>query len=249
MTGTALVTGGASGLGEAIASQLLARGTHVVCIDLVPPKPHKNLIYVKCDLVDRQAGNFGWAAILAAGPYDLIVLNAGVSATGRFEMLPPEVYRRMIVLNAESPIRMASGLMRDGALRTGAQVVFVSSLSHFTGYPGAAVYAASKDAIAVYARSIRPAFRRKGVSVVSFFPGPLRTAHAERHAPAGADARRRMLPSEAAMVLLAGTIAGDKVIIPGITAKLAALTGRLFPATVTKWMRREIFQKLDRSAY
>lgn len=249
MTGTALVTGGASGLGQALISQLLAKGMRVVCVDLVPPVTHANLIFIKCDLADRRAVNIGWAAILAAGPYDLVVLNAGVSATGQFETIPAEVYRRLVTLNTETPIRMASGLMKEAALRSGAQLVFVSSLSHFTGYPGAAVYAASKDALAVYAKSIRAAFRNKGVSVVSMYPGPLRTPHAERHAPAGADAGRRMQPNEAALILLAGTIAGDKVIIPGIPAKLVALAGRLFPATVTRWMRREIFEKLDRSVF
>lgn len=249
MTGTALVTGGASGLGEAVIRQLLAKGMRVVCVDLVPPETHANLIFIKCDLADRRAVNIGWAAILAAGPFDLVVLNAGASATGPFESIPADVYRRLITLNTETPIRLASGLMRDNALRSGAQLVFVSSLSHFTGYPGAAVYAASKDALAVYAKSIRTTFRKRGVSVVSMYPGPLRTSHAERHAPANANVEKRMQPSEAALILLAGTIAGDKVIIPGIPAKLIALTGRLFPAAVTRWMRREIFQKLDRSAF
>lgn len=249
MTGTALVTGGASGLGKAIVRQLLTRQMRVVCIDLVAPKPHKNLIYIKCDLADRRAVNIGWAAILAAGPYDLVILNAGISATGRFETIPAEAYRRLITVNTETPIRLASGMVRDAALRSGAQMVFVSSLSHFTGYPGAAVYAASKDALAVYARSVRKTFRNKGVSVICMFPGPLRTPHAERHAPSGANADRRMSPSEAALILLAGTRAGGKTIIPGLSAKLVAVAGRLFPVTVTRWMRREIFQKLDRSVY
>ena len=78
-------------------------------------------------------------------------------------------------------------LAARGALARGGHVVFISSLSHMTGYPGAASYAATKDAIAIYAKSIRRPFKRQlGVHVACAFPGPLRTGQAERHAPKGA---------------------------------------------------------------
>jgi short-subunit dehydrogenase len=53
-----------------------------------------------------------------------------------------------------------------GDCRSGAAMVFVSSLSHFTGYPGAASYAASKDALAIYARSMRKYAASKGVTPI-----------------------------------------------------------------------------------
>ena len=71
---------------------------------------------------------------------------------------------------------MLSPLLETAA---GGTVIFVSSLSHRTGYPGAASYAASKGAIAVYAGSIRKPFRRAlGVHVACAFPGPMKTEHA-----------------------------------------------------------------------
>jgi short-subunit dehydrogenase len=249
VTGTALVTGGSAGLGEALVRQLRARGFRVVCIDIVAPERTDGVLFVKCDLADRRAVSVAWPAIIAAAPFDLVVFNAGVNATGPFETIPDDVYTRMVTVNTETPIRLAAALMRETAVRSGGHLVFVSSLAHFTGYPGAAVYAASKDAIAVYAGSARAAYRKRGVSITCVYPGPLRTQQAARHAPAGTDAARRMPATDAAMIILAGTLDRKKTIIPGFTAGLVALAGRLFPAAVTRWMRREIFLKLGGTVY
>ena len=109
------------------------------------------------------------------------------SASGKFEKIPLEVHQKLLRLNAETPMVMAARLAAMGKLNANARLVFVSSLSHFTGYPGAASYAASKDAIAVYAKSIRKPFARFSVRVCCVFPGPMQTAQAETHAPMGAE--------------------------------------------------------------
>lgn len=240
----ALVTGGSSGLGQAIARQLLEEGATVVSVDRTPDGGDR-LIHITCDLSSRAEVDAALSAIVAAGRYDLAFMNAGANATGPFESMPAEVCRRLMVLNAETPMVISSALVREDAIR--GHLCFVSSLSCFTGYPGAAVYAASKEAIAAYARSVRRPFAARGVSVTLACPGPLRTGHAARHAPPGADAGRRMPPEEAARRLIAATRAGRRLVIPGGAAKLSALAGRLAPRTTTRQMRRLIFERLDRS--
>lgn len=244
---SALVTGGSSGLGRALVGRLVADGYRVVSIDrggdaLTPGAEH-----VVCDLADRSAVDTLLPRLSAMGPFDAAFLNAGVSATGRFEAIPLEAYRRLMTVNAETPMLMSAALVRSGAL-TGS-LCFVSSLSHYTGYPGAAVYAASKDALAVYAKSVRGPFARRGVSVTLACPGPLRTGHAERHAPQGADAARRMDPDEAARIILAATLSGRALVVPGRTARVSALAGTLFPQAVARQMRRLIFERLDRDVW
>jgi short-subunit dehydrogenase len=103
-------------------------------------------------------------------------------------------------VNAEAPMVIAAALLESKHMHcSGAAMVFVSSLSHFTGYPGAASYAASKDALAIYARSMRKYAASKGVTLITVaFPGPLKTDHAERHSPEGADDSKRMDPGQAA---------------------------------------------------
>ena len=243
MAARALVTGGSSGLGRAIVGKLQSTGYTVISLDRRPPDESGETVHIDCDLSERGSLDKTISAVLSAGPYDMVFFNAGASATGRFEELPPDTIGRLMRLNSEAPMVLASTLMRERAVTGG--MCFVASLSHFTGYPGAAVYAASKDALAIYAKSVRKPFGEQGVSVTLACPGPLRTEHAARHAPAGADASRRMAPPEAARAIVAATRKGRKLLIPGLAPRLFALAGKLAPAMTSRQMRKLIYDKLD----
>lgn len=242
----ALVTGGHSGLGLAFCRILTEAGYHVTALDRSAPDTAVPWTHRICDLGDRPQLDAAVHHLCARGPFDLVVLNAAVSASGRFEAIPMEAHRKLIAVNVEAPLVICAALAARGALARRGRIVFISSLSHMTGYPGAASYAASKDAIAIYAKSIRRPFRRKlGVHVACAFPGPMRTAQAERHAPKGAKAEARMEPEEAARRILAALRWRRRVIVPGWRAKLFAVLGRLFPRLVTRAMRRFIHDRLD----
>ncbi|MCB1425521.1 MAG: SDR family NAD(P)-dependent oxidoreductase [Zhengella sp.] len=246
----ALVTGASSGLGRAFADLLELRGFDVVVLDRQEPDGEAcERLHITCDLADRDALDRTLPVIFAAGPYDCVLLNAGISATGRLATMPPDVLLRIVRVNAEAPMVLAAALLRDRAVAAGGHMGFVSSLSHFTGYPGAAAYAGSKDALAVYARSLRKPAARLGVSVSAIFPGPLDTPQAARHAPAGADASRRMPAPVAARIILDGMQKGRRAIVPGGAPRLYAGLGRLFPGAMTAAMRRIIFEKLDRDTW
>ncbi len=266
----ALVTGAAEGLGQALAAGLASRGFVVDAIDVqarpggetaaertaddvsrtgvaVGDPPASSAAAGRwhvADLGDRAAVEALIPALVAGGPYGLVAFNAGVNATGRFEEISDAEHLRLLAVNAETPIRIATALVASGTLAPGGRLVFVSSLSHFTGYPGAASYAASKDALAVWARSIRPAAARRGLTVTVAFPGPLDTAHATRHAPAGTDASRRMKPQTAASAILDAAFAGRKTVVPGFANQLIALTGNIFPGFLARRMRRLLFDRL-----
>ncbi len=245
----ALVTGGSAGLGQAFVARLLADGCDVVSLDRSTADGAANLFQINCDLGDREALDRTVPAIVTAGPYDLVIFNAGVNATGRFEDIPEDVQLRLLRINTEAPMVLAAALAGSGAMVRPSKMVFVSSLSHFTGYPGAAVYAASKDAIAIYARSIRRPLLRLGISVSCVFPGPLRTDHARRHAPENADASQRMPADDAARDILSAVRAGKATVILGKQARIVALAGRIAPRLVTWQMRRFIFEKLSATTW
>lgn len=248
--GKALVTGASAGLGRAFAERLATDGHAVTGIDRDPPGADAPFDHVRCDLADPGAVDALISDLAARGPFDWVVLNAGISATGPFETIPPEAHARLLTINTEAPMVLCAGLAAAGALAPGGRLVFVSSLSHFTGYPGAASYGASKDALAAYAKSIRVPFKKAyGVSVSVACPGPLRTDHAARHAPEGADASKRMAPDEASRRILTGAQSGKAIITPGAGATVFALVGRLAPGPVTSAMKRIIYDKLDRSVF
>lgn len=241
----ALVTGGSAGLGAAAVSWLQANGFEVVVLDRDRPWAGKIPVeYVRCDLTSRTQLDDAMPELISAGPYDLVFLNAGINATGKFEDLDAQAHIDVIRVNTEAPMVIAAQLFEANAVKTGGAMVFVSSLSHFTGYPGAAGYAASKDALAIYAKSMRNYAKSKGVTLTVAFPGPLKTDHAERHAPEGTDAGKRMDPDQAASLILADALAGRKTTIPGAANRIFAISGRLFPKPVTALMRWLIYSRL-----
>lgn len=249
----ALVTGGSTGLGRALAIALAEDGWQVISVDRHPQPSGEAALpegrHLTCDLSDSAAVDCLVEELAGHAPFHCAILNAGASATGRFESIPIEAQARLVRLNAETPMVLAAALAGRGMLKPPSHLVFIASLSHFTGYPGAAAYAASKDALAIYAKSIRRPFARLGIAVSVVFPGPLRTGHAERHAPSGASAAKRMAPDRAARAIVNGVLSGRRVIVPGRGPRFFALAGKLFPALSARAMRRLIYERLDRDVW
>lgn len=241
----ALVTGGSAGLGAALVDWLLANGYEVVVLDRDRPWTGKTSVdFIRCDLASRTELDGVLPDLVSGGPYDLVFLNAGINATGKFEALDPRTHVEVLRVNTEAPMVIAAALFEAKACRAGAAMVFVASLSHFTGYPGAASYAASKDALAIYAKSMRKYAASRGVTLTVAFPGPLKTDHAERHSPEGADGSKRMDPDRAASLILTDALAGKKASIPGAGNRAFAVVGRMFPKPVTAMMRRLLYDRL-----
>ncbi len=242
----ALITGATAGLGAAFADNLAAHGVKILNIDRAKSDMHQTLT---CDLSSRASLDDVLTHVSNQIPFDWLILNAGASATGKFQELPVDVMLKLISLNAEAPMVLASHLLAQNAIAKGGHIVLISSLSHFTGYPGAAAYAASKSALAVFGTSIRKAAKARGVSVTIAYPGPLATDHAARHAPKGANAKSRMAPEIAAAAILSAAKAGCKTAIPGLPNKVAALLGSLEPGLMTWAMRKIIYERLENSVY
>ena len=241
----ALVTGSAAGLGRALVETLLGDGWQVCGVDRDEAERTERYVHYRADLSDPDAVDDLLNRI--DGRFDLVVLNAGISATGRFEVIPAEVHARLLAVNAEAPLVLADGLMGKGQLDPSSRIVIIASLSVDVGYPGAASYAASKDALAGYARSIR---RRKGSpSVTLVLPGPIRTEHAARHAPANSSDASRMPPELLARQIVRVARRGARTLRPGVAASAAGLLGRLAPGLTARAMRRALFEKLDREVW
>ncbi len=245
----ALITGAAAGLGRALTDALLADGHEVVALDrdvedleALALSTRGACIVRKVDLADRQAV-VRCLATLHGMTFDLVVLNAGISATGRFEDIPATAYKPLIDVNLTAPVLLSSGLMGAGLMAKGGCITFISSLSHVTGYPGAAVYAGTKDGLAIYARSVRKGWKKQGVNVMTVFPGPIRTAHAERYAPPGASAKKRMAPEALAAKILAKARKPVAEFYPGGTG--ARMAAWLAPNLTLRMLRRALYDKLD----
>lgn len=235
-----LVTGGGSGLGAALVARALGQGDSVTVIDRDPAPQGCAAAWVQLDLTDLDA--LTRLDLTGLGPFDLVIHSAGISAAGRFETVPEAAQHTVLAVNLTAPMVLTAAMMQAGSVARGGRLVFVGSLSIFTGYPGAAVYGGTKDGLVSFARSLRrPLWRAGRIRVQVVAPGPMDTPHAARYAPPGSDGRARLAPDRVAAHILSGR--GGLICVPGGQARLLALLGRLAPDTMTLLMRRVIWAK------
>ena len=218
--------------GAGTQAELLARGAQAT--------------FLEADL-STIAGVERAAALLdEAGPLDLLVHNAGINAVGRFAKVAWSDQSRVLDLNLRAPLLLTAALLHQGVLAPGAGLIFLSSLSHFTGYPGAAVYSATKDGLFAYARCLDVALAERGGRTLTVFPGPTRTVHARRYSPDNSREGRRMPPETVAAAVARAYRRRRRVVIPGMANQALAALGRLAPRTAEAAMKRAILVPLDR---
>jgi NAD(P)-dependent dehydrogenase (short-subunit alcohol dehydrogenase family) len=149
----ALVTGGASGIGAAIAARLQAEGLTVDVLDLA----------TGFDVSD--AGT--WERV---GAVDVACLNAGVPGGPADPAdLPLETYRQAMAVNVDGVVLGVRHLAR--AMPVGGRIVVTASLAGLTAMPDDPVYAATKHAVIGFVRSAAPALAQRGITVNAVCPG------------------------------------------------------------------------------
>ncbi|TVV76633.1 SDR family NAD(P)-dependent oxidoreductase [Sphingomonas solaris] len=175
----AIVTGGTSGIGAAIASRLAAEGARVLVTDLNPPAvADERLAFHRTDVTDAAA----CAAMVAAaverfGRLDILVNNAGIGALDETPDMADAVWDKVMAVNVSSifyACRAAIPAMREGG---GGAIVNVASVSGLGADHGMGVYNASKAAAVNYTRSLALDCARDGIRVNALCPGAIaRTA-------------------------------------------------------------------------
>ncbi|MCH6161942.1 3-oxoacyl-ACP reductase [Streptomyces marispadix] len=180
---TALVTGSARGIGEAVAATLARDGAHVVCLDV--PQAEAELTRVAeslggtalpLDITSDDAGD-RIAQALPEGGLDVLVHNAGITRDRRLANMKPERWDQVLEVNLASVLRTTDRLLAAGALRRGTgRVVATASISGIAGNVGQTNYAASKAGIIGLVRSLAPrAAAEHGVTVNAVAPGFIET--------------------------------------------------------------------------
>ncbi|MGZ8783881.1 MAG: SDR family NAD(P)-dependent oxidoreductase [Gaiellaceae bacterium] len=172
----ALVTGGASGIGQTTARRLLAEGARVATLDL-RAEPSESLLAVTGD-VSRSADVDAAVERVERelGPIDVLVCAAGIPGASlpTFDVTDDE-WRRVLAINADGTFYCNRAAGRGMAERGYGRIVNVSSMAGKEGNPMAAAYSASKAAVIALTKAVGKDLARTGVLVNCIAPAVVET--------------------------------------------------------------------------
>ncbi|MCT8160041.1 SDR family NAD(P)-dependent oxidoreductase [Pseudoruegeria sp. SHC-113] len=250
---TAIITGGAGGLGRALDEALRARGWATVLVDLpgpaldaLPDLPDRRAL--GCDLTDGAALEALCAGLReSCESIDLVIYNAGVTQITLMADTEEAAHRKVFDINYFAATNMARLLCADLRAAKGTHLA-VSSVAGFAPLYSRTAYAASKHAVEGFFKSLRSEERGHGVRVAIAAPSFVATNIGNPEPQAGGisrpgaatDGMDYMPPDAAAEVILKGFEKGRDFIPVGRIARLAYGLNRLSPALYQRLMERNI---------
>jgi short-subunit dehydrogenase len=231
MAETALITGASSGIGEAFARQLAARGYDLVLVarrrdrleqlaEQLPTTAHP----IECDLGSEAAKLPDKVAKLGVD-VDLLVNNAGFGLRGHFADQPADREAEMVRVNCEAVVTLTHGFLPPMVQRGRGGVITIASTAGMQPLPYETTYAATKAFAISFMEALSMELRDTGVKVLVVNPGPVKT---EWQQVAGYDENTRLMP---------GMITAEQCVTDSLQAydrgKRSVIPGRLFP-----WLMR-----------
>jgi 2-hydroxycyclohexanecarboxyl-CoA dehydrogenase len=178
----ALVTGGANGIGAAICRQLARDGMVVTFCDLDGASGEilareVGGIFKKLDVTNDQAVT-SW--LRDAGPFDVLVNNAGADQHAFFTDTDRTEWRRLLAVNLEATFAFTRGVLPHMQARRYGRIVNIASEAGRLGSKGGSVYAAAKAGVLGFTKSIARENARFAITANAVLPGPIRTPLVER---------------------------------------------------------------------
>lgn len=169
---TAVVTGGASGIGAAIAAKLQSMGAQVSVLDLNPQNLPEGQIGFACDVSDDASVKAAIAGTVEAfGGVDIVVNNAGIGAIGSVEDNDDAEWARVWNINVVGMVRVSRAALPHLRKSSGAAIVNICSIAATAGLPARALYSATKGAVLSLTQAMAADHLREGVRVNCVNPG------------------------------------------------------------------------------
>jgi NAD(P)-dependent dehydrogenase (short-subunit alcohol dehydrogenase family) len=184
----ALVTGGASGIGAAIAARLQEAGARVAVLDLNPAGAAKGLLAVACDVSDDESVRAAVATVIEQlGALDIVINNAGIGAAGTVADNPDDEWHRVFDVNVLGVVRVTRAALPHLRRSSAAAVVNTASIAATAGLPQRALYSASKGAVLALTRAMAADHLAEGIRVNCVHPGTADTPWVQRLLDAAED--------------------------------------------------------------
>ncbi|GAA4101306.1 SDR family oxidoreductase [Actinomadura miaoliensis] len=173
----ALITGGANGIGAAVARRLAAGGARLVLADVDAERgtalaEELDAEFVRCDV--REPADSRAAVAVAQdrfGGLDLAFLNAGVaSGCGLDGDFDPELYRRAMAINVDGVVYGVHAALPALRARGGGNIIATASMAALTATPFDPVYGANKAAVVGLVRALGPNHAGEGIRINALCP-------------------------------------------------------------------------------
>lgn len=236
---TALVTGGGTGIGAAIATALAAEGAEVLITGRrdAPLRDvadnHDRIRWALMDVTDEASVV---DTIAGAGEIDILVANAGIAETMPLARTTMAFWREVQAVNVEGTMVCLRETLPGMALRGWGRAIVVSSVAGLKGFKYGSAYAASKHAVLGLMKSAAEEVLTKGVTVNALCPGYVATPIVDRSV--ANIVSKTDMPAEDALATLAHANPFGRLIEPAEVAAAAlwlcrpgsgAVTGQAIP--------------------
>lgn len=183
----AIVTGGAQGIGRAIATRLAMEGAKVAIADIQEDAAAKTsaeinavggvTCAVKLDVTSLDSALAAVAKVeREVGPIDILVNNAGWDKLEPFVESTPETWDKVIAINFRGVLNCCKAVIPTMQARGSGKIVSIASDAGRVGSSGEAVYAGCKGAIIAFSKTIARELARNNINVNVVCPGPTDTA-------------------------------------------------------------------------
>ena len=190
----AIVTGAASGIGEASAVRLAEEGAKVVCADLnlagaeATAKKIEAMGLVasayQIDIADSdQCDALAADTLKRYGSIDILVNNAGVNLPGTFHEVPNDIIQKTLQVNVAGMMYLSRACIPQMLKQKSGSIVNMSSINGLVSEPFLTVYSASKGAVVMFTRGVALDYAKLGIRCNAICPGwvdtPINYAHAD----------------------------------------------------------------------
>lgn len=253
-----VITGASSGIGEALARQLAARGHSLILVARRVTKletlatelraNHNVTVELRpCDLGDREA-RAQFCEELTRQEISILCNNAGFATFGLLQNLDPEREREEVEVNAVAVHDLTLAVLPGMIRRRCGAILIVGSTSGHQPTPTNATYAATKAFANSFAESLHTELQGTGVTCTLLAPGPTRTGFTEVAGITkidGAGGSFVWISAErVARDALRGMERNRRIVIPGFIAQAQTLGGRYTPRVVLLPILKQVFSRL-----
>lgn len=233
----ALITGGSGGIGSAICERLAQEGLHVIVHANRQPEAAQGVVAriaaaggsaEACvfDVTDADATGAALAALLASGPIQVVVNNAGIHDDAIFPGMQPAQWHRVIDVSLHGFFNVTQPLVMPMLRTRWGRIVSITSVAALAGNKGQTNYAAAKGALHAATKTLSLELASRGVTVNAVAPGIIDTGMSQGTFDAAAIAqmvpvKRAGTPAEVAGLVRylcsdeAGYITGQVISING----------------------------------